>query len=351
MEAYADGVNLMMPNKEESVREVISLLDRFEKISGLKINKDKTQVMRIGKSANSDPILCEDLGLKWVSKLKILGIFLTANPTEMKDNLTDKIEEIEKLLARWTFRNLTVYGRIIVVKALALSKITHLIQVIPNPDSPSIYKLQRVINTFVWKGNAQKKHVISKGAAELPQNRGGLAVPNLLNFWNSLKLAWLTRLIQSDESTTWKKLAMSKLASALKLENLTTTRLLSESPHSIAAAASALSNPFWKDLLKLLPSVESNFYRLHPKVIGELPVWNRKDITSAKATAFDRKTSSFKLVRRFSTISSFLSENTNTLMTEEEATGFVGKENIGTWNELVQSITSCDSQPFYLNTT
>ena len=38
-------------------------------------------------------------------------------------------------------------------------------------------------------------------------------------------------------------------------------------------------------------------------------------------------------------------------MTEEEATGFVGKENIGTWNELVQSITSCDSQPFYLNTT
>ena len=59
----------------------------------------------------------------------------------MKDNLTDKIEEIEKLLARWTFRNLTVYGRIIVVKALALSKITHLIQVIPNPDSPSIYKL------------------------------------------------------------------------------------------------------------------------------------------------------------------------------------------------------------------
>ena len=52
-----------------------------------------------------------------------------------------------------------------------------------------------------------------------------------------------------------------------------------------------------------------------------------------------------------STISTFLSENTNTLMTEEEATGFVGKENIGTWNELVQSITSCDSQPFYLNTT
>ena len=69
-------------------------------ISGLKINKDKTKVMRIGKSANSDPILCEDLGLKWVSKLKILGIFMTANPTEMKDNLTDKIYNHQALNIR-----------------------------------------------------------------------------------------------------------------------------------------------------------------------------------------------------------------------------------------------------------
>ena len=69
-EAYADDVNLMMPPKEESIREVISVLDKFEKISGLKVNKDKTQVMRIGRSASSDPVLCSDLGLKWVPKLE-----------------------------------------------------------------------------------------------------------------------------------------------------------------------------------------------------------------------------------------------------------------------------------------
>ena len=52
--------------------------------------------MRIGKNANSDPIFCEDLGLKWVPKLKVLGIFVTADPAEMKENLTDTIEDIEK---------------------------------------------------------------------------------------------------------------------------------------------------------------------------------------------------------------------------------------------------------------
>ena len=72
----------------------------------------------------------------------------------MMDNLREKIVDIEKLLARWTFRNLTVYGRIIVVKALALSKITHLIQVIPNPDPILIQKLQQSINKFIWKGNS-----------------------------------------------------------------------------------------------------------------------------------------------------------------------------------------------------
>ena len=74
-------------------------------------------MLRIGKDALSDPILCPELGLKWVYKLKILGIYLTATPSDMESNLTETIEDIEKLLNRWTFRNLTVYGRILVVKA------------------------------------------------------------------------------------------------------------------------------------------------------------------------------------------------------------------------------------------
>ena len=142
--AYADDVNITMPRSEESLNEVINTLDRFEKISGLRVNKDKTQVLRIGKDAKSDSILCPDLGLKWVAKLKILGIYLSATPSEMEENFTEKIAEIETLLNRWTFRNMTVYGRILVVKALALSKVTHLIQVIPNPNPAMILKLQKI---------------------------------------------------------------------------------------------------------------------------------------------------------------------------------------------------------------
>ena len=293
--------------------------------------------MRIGRSASSDPILCEDLGLKWVSKLKILGIFLTAKPADMMDNLRDKIEDIDKLLARWTFRNLTVYGRIIVVKALALSKITHLIQVIPNPDPILIQKLQQT--KFIWKGNAQKKYVVKEATAKLPQNAGGLAVPDLVDFWNSLKLAWITRLVQSEDGTIWKRLSMSKLSSALKMTNLSTTRLLGVSPQTIATAACALSNPFWQNLLKLLPMLEKTFYNLYPKLIGEHPIWDRKDVLKSNGKPFDKKTASAQMLE-FTTFSDLISGETNVLMSEEKAARKLNAESLVVWRELAGSITT-----------
>ena len=150
VDAYADDVNLTLPRKESSIREVVKTLDRFEKISGLRVNKEKTQMLRIGKDAKSDPILCEDLGLQWVNRLSILGIKLSANPEEILENFDEKILEIEKLLNNFTYRNITVYGRIQVVKTLALSKITHLVQIIPNPPPTLILKLQDECWRGIW---------------------------------------------------------------------------------------------------------------------------------------------------------------------------------------------------------
>ena len=157
-EAYADDVNLTLSRSESSLRETISMLEGFEAISGLKINKDKTQVLKIGSNPSNDRDLCPDLGLKYVKKLKILGIYLAAKPSDMEDNFDDKISEIESLLRRWSFRNMTVFGRISLVKSLALSKLTHVVQVIPNPATGKIKQLQKIINSFIWTGSHCKKN-------------------------------------------------------------------------------------------------------------------------------------------------------------------------------------------------
>ena len=339
VEAYADDVNIIMPRSEQSIREVIATLDRFEKIAGLKVNKDKTQMLRIGKGAASDPVLCNDLELKWVTRLKILGIHLSATPSEINKNFEDKIEEIESLLNRWTFRNMTVYGRIRVVKSLALSKITHLVQIIPNPPAPMILQLQRIINNFVWKGSKQKKVVINKDKAELPENKGGLAVPNLQIFWDALKLAWLPRLFQTDDNTTWKRLAMSKLSHALKIPGLTVTRLLQEGPESIAKAASSISNPFWQAVLKRLPQLERTFYNNSLKCVGERVIWDNLDF-QFDGKPLKRNFNNRIFTRSFNLISDFISPETKVLMSEKEVKALLGERLIPGWNRVVGSLTT-----------
>ena len=92
-----------------------------------------------------------------------------ASKSEMEENLKDKIQEISDLLGKWTFRNMTVYGRIQVVKSLALSKVTHLIQVIPNPSPSLILELQKIINNFAWKGSQQKRNRCKGGICTTSQ--------------------------------------------------------------------------------------------------------------------------------------------------------------------------------------
>ena len=337
--AYADDVTIIMPRSEKSIREVVSTLDKFETLAGLRVNKDKTQMLRIGKGATSDKILCEDLGLKWVTRLKVLGVNLSAAPHEMMENLDEKIAEIESLLNNFTYRNITVYGRIRVVKAIALSKVTHLIQIIPNPPPMQILKLQRIINKFIWTGPGQKKVVIKKEAAELPPSRGGLAIPNIEHFWNGLKLAWLNRLFTSHDDTTWKKLAMYKLSTALRITNLNTTKLLEQGPDAIRKAATQISNPFWKAVLLQVPHLERTFYTCKSKdLIGERIVWDNLDFLH-EGLPFSRRANSSELTSTFNCIRDFISKETNVLMEPHEAALSLKVRNLEVWNRVVSSVT------------
>ena len=334
--AYADDVNIMMPRSEASIRETILTLDRFEKLAGLRVNKDKTQMLRIGKGATSAPILCEDLGLKWVTRMKILGINLSANPHEMVENFDEKISEIETLLNNFSYRNITVYGRVRVVKALALSKVTHLVQIIPSPPPTQIRKLQRILNKFIWEGPGQKKTVIRQDLAEQPPNRGGLGIPNLENFWDSLKLAWLPRLFQSHDDCTWKKLAMSRISFAMRIPQLTPNMLLEQGPESIAEAAKSISNPFWKVILAKLPLLERTFYTNSKFTIGERIIWDNADFLH-EGKPLSRKGRGNKLHQQFNTVNSFISTKTNVLMSDEEASNLLGRAQFQGWKTAVSS--------------
>ena len=126
--------------------------------------------------------MCPDLKLTYVDRLKVLGVTFAHEPKLMEENFDKKILEIKKLLNRWSFRNLTVYGRVELVKSLALSKLTHIVQVIPNPNKDKLLNLQRLLSNFIWSGKHCKKAVVDRETAMKPHAQGGMNVPHVEKF-------------------------------------------------------------------------------------------------------------------------------------------------------------------------
>ena len=76
---YADDTFLLLDGSENSLRESITIFEKFFQCSGLKMNMQNTQVAWIGFLKNANNNLCPDLNLNWVKHFKLLGIEFTNN--------------------------------------------------------------------------------------------------------------------------------------------------------------------------------------------------------------------------------------------------------------------------------
>ena len=118
---YADDLSVFLEYSERDLRAVMTVLEDFYKLSGLEINRSKTQVVIFGKIPEGDYEICKDLKLSWKQSFKLLGIVFDARLEKMFDNYTIAIEKIEKVIRNWRFRFMTIYGRNVIAKTLLLS--------------------------------------------------------------------------------------------------------------------------------------------------------------------------------------------------------------------------------------
>ena len=126
MGQYADDTELFLDGSESSLMKT---LFNFYKISGLKINIDKTKAVWIGAMAGSRITLSHDFKLDWHNgNFDVLGIKLNALLENLwVINTKKRLEHIKRILFNWKRRNLTLIGKITVIKSLALSTIVHIL--------------------------------------------------------------------------------------------------------------------------------------------------------------------------------------------------------------------------------
>ena len=100
----------------------------------------------------------------------------------------------EQTLERWKRRNLTIFGRILILKSLALSKFVYNFNVLIPPDHV-VKELKKLMFKFIWNGTERIKRSVLIGSLE----QGGLKMIDIECFIMSLQAAWVTRLLREDE--------------------------------------------------------------------------------------------------------------------------------------------------------
>ena len=110
----------------------------------------------------------------------------------------EKLKSMKNLLNLWKPRNLTLYGRITILKSLGLSKLVYNISVLTFPVT-FIASVKRTICDFVWNGKPKIKHNTLIG----PISKGGLNLPDFEIINNALKVVWIRRLYESKEDASW----------------------------------------------------------------------------------------------------------------------------------------------------
>ena len=94
-------------------------LEDFGDLTGLLINKQKSEIMGMGRWTNN--IELEDIGLKVVDAMKVTGIIICQDPDrQSKLDFEPRIDKTTKMLNAWKRRNLTIFGNVVAVKAHAL---------------------------------------------------------------------------------------------------------------------------------------------------------------------------------------------------------------------------------------
>jgi exonuclease III len=190
---FADDTSLLQNGDKRSYDKLFTILESFEKISGLKLNYDKTVNVWLGNKRNSKVTFADHIKMEWNPiKFKILGLWFTNDLKGMADlNYTEKMRETKILFKTWLKRTSTPLGRVAVLKSLILSKLIYLWLMLPNPPDDLIKELQLLCFEFIW----DKKHDKIKRTTVIRNvEQGGLGVPYIKAFISALKLTWVKKL-------------------------------------------------------------------------------------------------------------------------------------------------------------
>jgi len=201
---YADDCTLFLNSKAE-LGTAINLLNSFGKMSGLLLNISKCEGLWLGKFKNRQK-RCNLFGIKWPEQIRCLGIYVGYDERKnFEKNWSDKVSEVERILKCWGKHNLSLFGKVHIIKTFAISQfiLPATMLVIP---SHIVKTVETILYKFLWGG----KDKIQRVKAIQDLNKGGLNMIDLDSLFMSLKASWITKLVNANPTIhNWSQLPYS----------------------------------------------------------------------------------------------------------------------------------------------
>ena len=202
--AYADDVNGTVKDTDASLQSFFDEYGRLTKLSGLELNADKTEVMRLGANPQQKTYKINYLGQEFEvssrERIKINGILFHRNQDQMVDeNVAAAKARIDSNLAKWSRRGLSTLGKILIVKTFGISQIIYLMQSIVLKNS-HIKVLNAILYKFIWNRHYQAAKAperIKRIVTNTPVKLGGLGMLDISLLDEGLKVKALGRLIDT----------------------------------------------------------------------------------------------------------------------------------------------------------
>jgi hypothetical protein len=192
---YADDTILCMEDDEDTSQNMKLLLYIYEKMSGLKINFEKSEVLMISTDSEktikySDMYNCA-VG-QW--PIKYLEVPLAGSRLHIKDWMK-LVERVLKKLDSWQCSSLSSGGKLVLLDACLSNTPTYAMSIYLLPKTV-VKKIDGTRKRFFWQGGGTEKkyHLVKWCLIARPKNKGGLGVKDLRKMNLSLLCKWWWKL-------------------------------------------------------------------------------------------------------------------------------------------------------------
>ena len=273
---FADDATFFNNGKESSFNTLINVIEEFGKSSGLKINYSKTIVLQVGRLKDKHLQISKNSRFTWTSTTaKTLGIIFSNDYTSfVTNNIIPKVQDFKKCLKQWQHRKLTLMGKVAVIKTFALPKLVFPFTVLPNPPDQLLDDISNSMFAFIWDNKPDK---IKREQLYNSRETGGLNLPNIKIFLNSIKASWVKRYIDENNKGKWKiffdKVLVKRGAKIIFDCNITENDL----------KTLCGQNPFMQNVLIAWNKLQNNNIQ---KDIRKNIIWNNSEIKLNNKTLY-----------------------------------------------------------------